>query len=98
MRSANRWTFSEDMKVVACAKIVDTIRREIIATSVNRNIIDHTENIGMKLMFVSRVIAIIITALAIVQKKLDNASVALNSKHQTAIHARKDISDIQVNF
>lgn len=42
----------ETMKVEVFVKIVNTILKESIAISVNKNIIDHMENIGMKLMFV----------------------------------------------
>lgn len=47
-----RSIFMETMKVEVFVRIVNTILKESIAISVNKNIIDHMENIGMKLMFV----------------------------------------------
>lgn len=45
-----RWISTVTEKVAVFAKIVSTTQRESIVTNVNRNIIDHMENTGMKPM------------------------------------------------
>lgn len=85
-----------NLRAVEFVTIVNTTRKEPTAMNVFQGFIDHVADISMKQTFAALATAIISTALETAKNLQAVASVARNSKVQTAIPARKDILAIQI--